>query len=454
MTKMKKNVMTLASVLCCTLSMMVQTACTYEDNPAKPQIGKASITVETKALYDELGMTDRMTQLLAGGYALLTDTVLIYDQTGALVSKLGTESSSLQPLHFQLNALPNGTYTLVGWQSIRGKISGDRCWTVAGEEQLATLNISTTYQIINETWALGAVAATVTIDGDMIEATVAPKAMGSTIDIQVEGEAEYKNLYLYALKEWTYGCYMDPSRAEEDRWMVNTDRFYACAMAHLTTGKTEGKFFTLCHGDDMYMAMWDVANESKEIATSEHQKMHAGDHMKYYVHLDRTSYQPPFFAPIESFAAWKADRDAGILVFDPCLKFGCNIDEVKQHVSKKMYWRSFSDELRYWDAMAAWRKDYRIADNITEQYLFKGQNGEQLFYVYCFCPDFTLEMANNTLLKQGYVYNGKIKFPEYDLCDLFFSADGQVEVQTFVANGLTQIFYQPTDPDDFQYIVK
>ena len=149
MTMMKKNVMTLASVLCCTLSMMVQTACTNEDNPAKPQIGKASITVETKALYDELGMTDRMTQVLASGYALLTDTVLIYDQTGALVSKLGTESSSLQPLHFQLDALPNGTYTLVGWQSIRGNSNGLRCWTVAGEEQLATLNISTTYQIIN-----------------------------------------------------------------------------------------------------------------------------------------------------------------------------------------------------------------------------------------------------------------------------------------------------------------
>ena len=451
---MKKLMKTMAAVLCCTMTMTVQTACTNEDNPAKPCIGKASITIETKALYDELGMTDVMTQTLAKGSAFVTDTVLIYDQTGALVSKLGTESSNLQPLKFNVDALPNGTYTLVGWQSIRGS-RGDRCWTTAGEEQLSTLNISTIYQIINETWALGVAKATVTIDGGMIEATVTPKAMGSIIDAQVEGDAEYEDLRLYVLNEWTYGCYLDPNRAEEDSWMTKTDNYYAAVIARMRKGTTTDKFFTLCHGDDMSTAMWNMGgNGSKYFVSSDHMKMHAGDYKKYYLNLDRTSYQPPFFGSVDDFAAWKADRDAGILVVDPCVKFGCNIDEVEQHVSKKQWWRKSFDKLRYWDAMAAWYMDYRIAENFREEYIFKTENGEDLFFIYCVSPDITVEMANNTLLKQGYVYNGKIKFPEYDVRDLFFSADGQIEVQTFVANGYTQMFYQPTDPEDFQYIVK
>ncbi len=452
---MKKLMKTMAAVFCCVMTMAVQTACTNDDNPAKPRIGEASIIIETKALYNELGITNEMSQLLANKKAVLTDTVLIYDQTGALVGKLGTESNTLQPLNIRVEALPNGTYTLVGWQSVRGYTSGQRCWTTAGEEQLSTLNISTRFQIMSPDWALGTATATVTINGETIEATVRPKAMGSVIDMQVDGDVAYQKLYLYAINEWTYGCYMDPSRSDENRWMVNTDNFYAAVIAELRQGVTNGRFFTLCHGDNLYTAMWDMTSSgAKHIATCEHTKMHAGDNMKYYVHLDRTSYQPPFFAPIEGFAAWKADRDAGMLVFDPCLKFGCNIDEVEQHVSNKLWWRVRSDELTYWDGAAVWYKDYDIADNFTERYCFKDENGEQLWHVICASSDITLEMANNTLLKQGYVYQGKIKFPDLEPCDLFFSADGQTEVQTYTSYGITEIFYQVTDPNDFQYIVK
>ena len=127
---------------------------------------------------------------------------------------------------------------------------------------------------------------------------------------------------------------------------------------------------------------------------------------------------------------------------------------MEQYVSQKLYWRKSFNKLRYKDEMAAWYRDYLIADNFTEKYVFKTEKGEQMLYVICLCPDITVEMANNTLLKQGFVYSGKIQFPGYDTRDIFFSADGQIEVHTFVLDNETQIVYQSTDPNDLQYIVK
>ena len=85
----QKPLMTLAAFLCCAMTMTVQTSCTSDsdDNPAMPS-GQDVITINTASLYEKLGIAEQMTDRLATGKYTLTETILIYDQTGMLVSKL------------------------------------------------------------------------------------------------------------------------------------------------------------------------------------------------------------------------------------------------------------------------------------------------------------------------------------------------------------------------------
>lgn len=105
-------------------------SCTKEDDA---QTNQDAIMVNTAALYDELGIRSEMMQTLANGEYILTDTLLVYDATGNLVMKLGTESSNLEPLTFTAEGLADGRYTIVLWQTTR-TASGDRAWQLKGEE--------------------------------------------------------------------------------------------------------------------------------------------------------------------------------------------------------------------------------------------------------------------------------------------------------------------------------
>ena len=74
----------------------------------------------------------------------------------------------------------------------------------------------------------------------------------------------------------------------------------------------------------------------------------------------------------------------------------------------------------------------------------------------CFDPTVPVNVANASLILQGYEYAGKIIYPDQpeNIYDIFFSADGNIEVTTNTyEEGGWQIFYQPTDPEDLPLII-
>ena len=58
----------------------------------------------------------------------------------------------------------------------------------------------------------------------------------------------------------------------------------------------------------------------------------------FYCDLDKIGYQPPYFGPTADFAAWKAQRDAGILVNDLCIQWGADMQTVRNHVASHHLW--------------------------------------------------------------------------------------------------------------------
>lgn len=445
-----------AAALCCMMTAF--TACTNDDNPVGPSSGEALITVNTSALYDELNIAELMPQWLNSGEITIIDSVLIYDETGKLMKKLGAETSTLQPQTFEAGNLRNGTYTLVAWQTAR-KDNGTMPWLLSGEEQLSTVSLSTKYSGIQYRFALGYASTTVTVEDGNIEATVSPKSLGSVIELRVDNFTEDKGYSEVQLRggnfQYIVGCRLDPSLTEEDRWIMEREHDWIEGVGSLKVGSDSEKFFTLTHGDKVWFDLYGVQDEANDWLLDGGYNLRPGENVIYYFDMSRLGYQPTFFGTYEDFAAWKADRDNGLLVVDPYLNWGGSIADVDAYVKAKQWWLEGNDNIELWEGLG-WHRWYYIASLLTEQYLFETEDGQNLRFVVSICHDTSvpIDLANQSILKQGYEYKGKLVYPDDEPCDIFFSPDGQTEVQTALwSDGRWAITFQPTDPEDFQYIV-
>lgn len=442
-------------------------ACSVSDNPLTPDnpSGRAVITVNTAAMFEEVGLAELIESNLPKNLCL-ADTVLIYDQNGQLVSKLGTVTKSFESLTFEFDDLPNGTYTLVGWQTsyIDKGTTADKHFALANEEELSTVKVVQLEPIHNVATTNGLASATVTVNGNSFEATVTPKLVGSILNLKSEKSPQeygFDEISLYRMDLVTTGIWLDPARSEDDRWITEPVVDDPYPFAYLYQNETEFMHYTFEHGDDLPLSVvtWKPVGdtyEANEIVKEGHHKLLNGSNVVYYFDVDRASYQPPFCGPEDQLPAWKADRDAGILVNDPYLKWGGNLAEVEAHKQTKQFWSVGNDQLEFWENNG-WHYWYYVASGFTEQYIFETKDGQDLTCVMCICHDATLpiDVFTKSLQLQGYTYLGKLHYPDTeDYDDLFLSADGKTEAMVYLNfNGGCIIEYFPFDPEDLDYII-
>ena len=470
---MKKMMMTLAAVLCCAMTTMVFTACGSDDddngndNPSTPSTpsGRAVITLNTAAMYEEVGIAEIMERNLPTA-ASISDTLLIYDQNGRLVTKTGTVTKSLEPLTLVVDDLPNGTYTLVAWQNgyFDNGTRAEKKFVLVDEEELSTVKVLQLDMVHICADAVGLASATVTVNGNSIEATITPKLVGSIFDLKSEKNPQeygFVEIDLYRLDQVTAGIWLDPARSEDDRWIIQDQYANPYPFAYLYEDDTEYLHYTLEHGDDMILSLvtWTPVNdddEPDEIVRQGRHKLQDGSNVVYYFDVDRISYQPPFLGQPGELPAWKADRDAGILVNDPYLKWGGNLAEVEAHKQAKQFWSEGNGQLEFWEGRG-WHHWYYVAPHLTEQYIFETEDGQNLYDVMCICHDnnVPIDIFTKSLQLQGYTYLGKLHYPDTeDYDDMFQSADGQTGVLVYANNyGGWIIEYYPFDPEDLNYLV-
>lgn len=110
--------------------------------PSRLIIRQDGLSINTAAMYEEVGMAELIEFNLSKAVSI-SDTVLIYDQNGHLVTKLGTMTKSFEPLTFTVDDLPNGTYTLIGWQSgnFNNGTTIEKKFVLADEEELSTVKV-------------------------------------------------------------------------------------------------------------------------------------------------------------------------------------------------------------------------------------------------------------------------------------------------------------------------
>ena len=312
---MKKIIYLMAAVIVA----LAFNACSTNDNPITPSTpsGRAVITLNTAAMYEEVGIA-KLIEFNLNKLLCIADTVLIYDQNGRLVSKLGTVTKSFEPQTFEFDDLPNGTYTLVGWQTSyldNGTIA-DKHFALADEEELSTVKVIQLYSIHSTATTNGLASATVTVNGNSFEATVTPKFVGSVFDLKSEKSPQeygFEEIGLYHMDLVTQGFWLDPARSEDDRWIVEAAEEAPYPFAYLYQNEEEYLHYTLEHGDDIELTLiaWTLAGddlELDEIVPHGHHKLQDGSNVVYYFDVDRISYQPPFLGLPEELPTWKADR--------------------------------------------------------------------------------------------------------------------------------------------------
>ena len=457
---MKKMIYLMAAVIV----VLAFNACSINDNPSTPSnpSGRAVITVNTAAMYEEVDLVDVVKRNL-GNPMCISDTVLIYDQNGHLVKKLGTVTKSLEPLTIVAEGLPNGTYTLVAWQTGYYDYETAKPIMLADEEELATLKLVRLKNLLLYAHANGLAYATVTVNGNSFETTVNPKLVGSYITLKSEkacDEYSFDQLYLYRVDQATKGIYLDPALTEDNRWIMGYNENKPTEFAYIENAETEYLYYTLEQGDDVQLDVYtwtrvDDHWKSNRLVHAGHHKLQEGSRMVYYIDVDRVSYQPPFCGLEDQLPAWKADRDAGILVNDPYLKWGGNLAEVEAQKKTKQYWFGGSDQIEFWEGFG-WYDSYNIANDFTEYYLFETAEGQNLTTVYCiyYRDDLSVDVFNKSLQLQGYTYLGKLHYPNTeDYYDLFLSADEKTGVVGYGDTKSWILVYYPFDPEDLNYIV-
>lgn len=444
--KMHKRIQSTVMLLFAAVAILSSTSC--EKKPTTDN--QDAIMVNVAALYDELGIRNEMAQMLANGSCVITDTLLIYDASGRLVSKLGAESNSLKPLTFNAEGLSDGNYTLVLWQTARSS-SGDRGWRLTGEEQLSTAILNQLHSPLDYIFSAGYASTTVATEGGKLVPTLTPMAIGSIVDMRVDNLSVSPANTALSLWGTNYNYYtgirLSPAVDESVRYYTSPDSSLSGRIAQVPVDQNNGKFFTLYHGKEIYLELWVDKGTSEKYVTFIDAPFNIGSHAVCYLDMSRSIWQPPYFGSEGGFAAWKADRDAGILVTDPLLQWGCNYTDVQQHMSAKNWWDWGSYEFEFWeDPFQSWHIWYSVSPAaLTEQYLFETENGQNLRYVVCYCWDETvpLTMRDNLLQHQGFQSAGTTTIWG-DSFSRFLSADGQTEALTTVDDeGYWFIIYRP-----------
>ena len=432
------------AALCC--MMLSFAACTRNNDD-----NNDAITINTAALYEELGIKSEMSQALSDGTCTITDTVLIYNQSGQLVMKLGAESNTLQPLTFTTEGLSDGTYTVVLWQTGN---PGEAAWVLSDEEQLSTANLIAPETPMDFALSAGYASATITVKKGVGGATLTPKAIGSVIEMWDDNLATSSNFLALTLydgqPQHCIGIHLNPTLGVDDRCINELQNGTRSPMCRIEKEAPSGKFFTLTHGENMELSLWGrKSNKEDSLCVIQHKDLSAGEHLVCYFDISRRTWQPPFLGTPDAFIPWKADRDAGYIVTSPYLHWGCNIADVQQHINAKNWWTDGNEDFEYWEEdFQSWHKWYFVAPYLTEQYLFETQDGQNLRYVLCYCWDNLAPSANRNKMLQrlGFQDTGETVELSGSNYKRFLSADGGTEALTrFFDGGYWEILFRPVN---------
>lgn len=411
-----------------------------DDNPSDiPVGGKNVITVNTEALYKELDAIREITSELTEDSSFIEGTVLVYDADGNLVKQYSKEIHRVETISFETEEFPNGTYTLVAIQRLN--FHGYEIWRLVDIGQLSTVRIeygNDAYADIQN--ALGIACETVTVEDKSIEANLTPKAAGSIVGFRADGiyeKSNIKSLVVYG-KPLTTGLYLNPALSEsERRYSADDSRYltlFEVAKKDSVSHQVYEKFFTMNIGDDNVFMLYKYNNEGNASnVTTYNPKFTIGKETLIYYDFNDWNQNWQFCDYAEAFDGWMKEKEEAIMCIDPCMDWGCSLDNVIQYMTTYRGWYSNLTKGNLKLSNEYWYEYFKIGVNHYVYYMFETQEGQNLQAVFYSIrvKDLPLDLLDNSLIAQGYEYQ-KAEETETMIWHSFLSTDKKITAYTSI----------------------
>ena len=443
-----------------TIAAVAFVACSDSDNPVSPDVltGNAVVTVNVKALYEQLDAVDSVIQKMEEyEEAFIVGTVLIYDANGDLIQQLTDSVRQLDPITFDVKDIPSGTYTLVACEYLDWE--GYPLWKFTDVEKLSTVRveIDTYYPVLIN--ALGVVSETVTVDGSLIETNVTPEAAGSCLKVHFDGIREKDDFSSFVVYECpkVEGIYLNPALSDFERaYAPDNSLFWSVFQADdLQPGSNIERTFILSSGGHTQLSvdMFNSEDIPSYITTYDMYMQKGGKVNLIYYDFNDWNMHWQYCGLEDNFADWKKEKDEAPMIFKPCTNWGCSLEEARAHVKATHGWfmNRTNGELEEYEG--AWEEEFQTGINHKEYYGFETQDGQNLLYV-CYvikAINLPVELITNSLASQGYVLTETQQYETEDYYG-YLSADKSVFVSLYMSydDKHWTIWFEPNNSTDEQ----
>lgn len=151
--------------------------------------------------------------------------------------------------------------------------------------------------------------------------------------------------------------------------------------------------------------------------------------------------------------------DLDSIVLRPFIPWDAMVEDLERHMHTNCSdWEIENpDSLVYDNGTGRWKRTF-IKGNLQNVYYFEDAKGNYLKYVaFSYYGSMPFEPVVSEIERNGFIFQGEMDFPGNDaaICNLYLSPSGALEVQAAGwKEGSWVITFQPTDEEDFKYLVK
>ena len=326
----------LVAFACFAVFMCSVTSCSIDDNPVSP-IGSASITLNTQALYEEIGYYEGAVSNLASGYFFIESTLLVYDEAGQLVGKYVENANDLQPISFNMSNLPNGYYTVVAVE--HGRQQNCSFWELADEENLFTVQIRRSDEHTYWPFSLGVASQQITVRSGEVVADLTPKAAGCLFEVKINRTPSFNN----HLKVWgdkmPTGLYLNPQLDEGEQLAYNENDTWG-TICLIDPSVTKTAYFTIGRGQqDIQVYKYDTTERKWSLLWwGQNANLVKEPHAMFcYDSYPQLMYKA-FIGSREQYPAWAEAHNTKGLKLEPIMDYGKNVEDLDQIVTNSFWY--------------------------------------------------------------------------------------------------------------------
>lgn len=151
--------------------------------------------------------------------------------------------------------------------------------------------------------------------------------------------------------------------------------------------------------------------------------------------------------------------DLDSIVLRPFLPWDAMVEDLERHMQTNCSdWKVENpDSLVFDEGTGKWKQIF-YKDNLQNLYYFEDAKGNFLKHVsFIYYGSMPFEPVVSEIERNGFIFQGEMDFPGNDskICNLYLSPSGALEVQAACwKEGTWVITFQPTDVEDFKYLIK